>query len=281
MKSQGGYRINTQDFNIHFWGVRGSCPVSSVNRMKFGTNTSCVEVRCGEERIVFDAGTGICELGNTLLEQDKATGHIFISHPHYDHIQGLPHFMPGYEEGGSFHLYGEGKRDKSFEEVIKGIMSYPYFPVAWEMMRAKFYFHQIQPREEIAIGDVRVKAIALQHPDSCLGYRVTYQGRSCCYLSDYEYQEAYKQSILDFISYSDVLICDTTFTEEEYETRKGWGHGTWERAVALAKEASVKQLVLFHHDLFRSDEELESIEREAKSRYVHTIAAREGTILTL
>ncbi|QZY55275.1 MBL fold metallo-hydrolase [Crassaminicella profunda] len=271
------------DFSILFWGVRGSTPSPNKNTIQFGGNTPCVQIQAGKHLLILDAGTGICQLGKSLIEQkEQIKAHIFISHVHWDHIQGIPFFLPLYEKNHQFIFYGEKKDNTPFSQIIKNIMTPPYFPITWDEIKADCTFYEIYQDKTLHLDDhLTVKTLRLNHPDDALGFRIEFEGKSCCYISDIEHQKTTESQLIQFIKNTDILIYDANFTEEEYIHKKGWGHSTWQNGVKIAKKAYVKKLILFHHDPYRYDEELESIETQAKKIYPNTFAAKEGMHLFL
>ncbi|MCT4621224.1 MAG: MBL fold metallo-hydrolase [Marinisporobacter sp.] len=271
------------EFSILFWGVRGSTPSISKDTIEFGGNTPCIQINAGKHLLIIDAGTGLCQLGKKLMEQkENISAHIFISHTHWDHVQGIPFFLPFYEKENQFKIYGEIKNNIPFSQVIKSLMKPPYFPVTWDTIKADCSFYEISQGDVIFLdNDLVVKTLRLNHPDDALGFRIEFQGKSCCYISDIEHKEIADPQILQFIENTDVLIYDASFTEEEYIHKKGWGHSTWEKGIELTQQASAKKLILFHHDTYRYDEELASIETQAQKIYPNTFAAKEGMELHL
>ncbi|MTI70588.1 MAG: MBL fold metallo-hydrolase [Firmicutes bacterium] len=276
--------MSYNDFEVTFWGVRGSSPTFGPDMREFGGNTSCVQIQIGNRLLIFDAGTGIQTLGRNLLNRKKdIKGHIFITHTHWDHIQGLPFFRPFFHKKNTFQIYGQRKSNLSFSSVIKDIMKYPYSPIRWDNMEADLNFKEIDSEDIIDIGDgITTKSIKTDHPDDCLAYRVDYKNKSCCYITDLEHSKEIDEELKRFVKGTDILIYDSNFTDDEYygafdkPNKKGWGHSTWQKGVRLAKEASVGKLVLFHHKLERTDDELLSIESKAKNNYKKTVVAREG-----
>ncbi|MBF8983146.1 MBL fold metallo-hydrolase [Lutibacter sp. B2] len=275
--------MEMDDFSILFWGVRGSTPSMNKETMKFGGNTPCVQIKAGEKRLILDAGTGICQLGKMLMSQkEKIKAHIFISHMHWDHIQGIPFFLPFYQTENKFKFYGEKKNGTPFEQMIKDLMKTPYFPITWDEIKADCKFNEIDKDQYIHIDDdLTVKTLRLNHPNDSLGFRIAFKDKSCCYITDIEHSQSMEEALIPFIENTDVLIYDANFTEQEYIHKKGWGHSTWQKAVELAKKACVKKLILFHHDTYRCDEELEAIEVKAKEIYPDTFAAKEGMKILL
>lgn len=281
------------NFSIKFWGVRGSRPVPGPTTLDYGGNTPCVELNLADELIILDAGSGIAALGNKLFndsKQERVKANIFFSHYHWDHIQGLPFFKPAWQKGNKLNLYGKDSEcGLSLQQVLQKQMSPPFFPVPLSDMEAELNFHQIEAEEVINLGrEIKVKTFANNHTNSALAFRIEYQNRSCCYLTDYEHLEQSKARLIDFIKESDILIYDTNFTASEYNggsdrlnNKIGWGHSTWQKAVEYAQAASVKRLVLFHHADFRTDQDLAKIEAKAKDVWPTTIAAKEGMVLKL
>lgn len=231
----------TNDFTITFWGVRGSRPVPGPQTIEYGGNTACVELRCDGQLIILDAGTGIHNLGQALLEQgEPVCGNILISHAHWDHVQGFPFFRPAYQKGNSFHFFGERKGEYDLATIIGRLMTYPYFPIPLEKMGAELSFTEIVPGDSFELGrGITVRTIASNHPNDCIAYRVQYGSRACCYVSDHEHSAEIDQDLLELCRGADVLIYDAHFTEEEYYgfsdrvSHLGWGHSTWQEGLKL------------------------------------------------
>ncbi len=271
-------------FAVRFWGVRGSIPSPGPKTQRYGGNTPCVEVRCGDELLIFDLGTGVRALGDTL----NALGHpvrasIFVSHYHYDHLQGLPFFNPVFVPKHSFTVYGAPRGGRTVKEILSGQMAQPYFPVTVEQtFRAQFSWRDIRPGETLEIGPATVRTAELNHPGGNLGFRVESQGRSVVYATDVEHGSHMDAQLIEFARGADMLIIDAMYTEAEYRGRKtGWGHSTWEAAVEVANTAQVKQLVLFHHDPIRTDEDMDALVETVRKHRPETIAAIEQQILEL
>lgn len=271
------------DFQVIFWGVRGSIPVPGPDTLEYGGNTSCVQVQIGKRLLIFDAGSGIYSLGRKLVKRSSELyADIFITHTHWDHIQGFPFFAPAFIRGNQFRLYGQSKIDSTFAELMHGQMAYQHFPVSLDQMGAKFEFHELDSGMKIDLGDgINLRTILNNHPGGGLSYRLDYRGRSCCYVTDTEHYSEIDKDLCKFISNSDLVIYDTHFTDAEYPGYVGWGHSTWQEGIKLIEAAGAKQLVLFHHANFRNDREMEIIEQQARTRNNNCIAAREGMVIKL
>jgi phosphoribosyl 1,2-cyclic phosphodiesterase len=278
---------------IKFWGVHGSLPRPGPTTLKYGGNTPCIEVRCGKVFIIFDAGSGIREMGEDLIRNNtgsdnspqKLTAHIFFSHLHWDHVQGFPFFAPAFVKGNKFHLYGGYGLDMTIRRMMSNQMSEPNFPLTLDNLGAGLVFHDIQPGTSLEIEDVIVRTHKLNHPGGSLGYRVEWQGKSLVYASDNEIDNEIDPSMINFAFETDVLIHDGMFTPQQYlglvdrMSRKSWGHSTWEGAVATAKASHAKRLILFHHG--NNDRITGEIEMNAQAEFPSTISAYEGMELRI
>ncbi|GAB4302822.1 MAG: MBL fold metallo-hydrolase [Myxococcota bacterium] len=251
-------------------------PTTGKDFARCGGNTSCIEVRVGENLVVFDAGSGIRELGNKLLSEMPIKMHLFFTHYHWDHIMGFPFFLPLFIPGNEFVIYGEKKGDFSVKRVLEGQMSFPYFPVKLkDVVKAKVIFKTVRAGQKIVLGDTVVRTIRLKHPMACLGYSIERNDSKLVHLTDIEHNSRFDASLINFCKGADALIYDAAYTPEEYETKKGWGHSTWHEACKLASEAGVKLLYIFHHDPSHSDAFMENVLKEAKKHFKKTELARD------
>lgn len=298
---------------IKFWGVRGSIPTPGPRTLKYGGNTSCVEINFPQTPpFIIDAGSGIRELGKQLIKQPAPIKtYIFLSHFHWDHIQGLPFFKPAYVEGNHFIVYGCDEPDVDLTKIISMQMNPIYFPVAVDDMSAYIEFRTIG-EQTLNVEGVHVSTIFLNHPGYTLGFRFTYQGRSVVYMSDNEpyrrspfdndggtenngsledrfenYVEDKEEQLIDFIAGTDVFIHDTQYFPEEYQERRHWGHSPYTYTVDIAVKGQVKQLVLFHHDPDHDDASVDKIaelsrQRLQKKNYlIPCKAAQEGDVIII
>ena len=279
--------METSKFLIRFWGVRGSIPTPGPETVRYGGNTSCVEVRCGEQVIILDAGSGIRKLGIELNKEGPVEATILLSHFHWDHIQGFPFFQPGFQPHNKFHIYAARKLNTTLERLMQGQMMYPNFPVSLGEMGAKMEFAELIPGENTIPGeDVEINTAACNHPGEALAFKISYGGASVVYATDTEHYSYLDPSLMKLSKGADYLIYDAAYTPEEYcgETgspKVGWGHSTWEEGVKLAKAADVGKLILFHHDPEHDDDFVSEIERKAKEALPGTIAAYEGLEILL
>ena len=269
---------------IKFWGTRGSIPICEADSIRYGGNTTCVEVRTADgELIVLDAGTGIRKLGLSLL-QDPAfqqKGYIFITHTHWDHIQGFPFFVPAFMPKNHFVFYGQFKLYGRLEDSLKGQMEHIYFPVRLKDMGSRLEFVEII-EEEVQIGSARVVSRHLNHPQGVLGYRIEDKDNVFVFATDTEhYLDRIDHKVVELARDADVLAYDSQYTEEEYPQKIGWGHSTWRAGVEIAKAANVKQLVLTHHDPMHNDGFLDDVLAKARKEFPNTIAAHQDMVITL
>jgi phosphoribosyl 1,2-cyclic phosphodiesterase len=270
---------------VKFWGVRGSIATGGPGFSEVGGNTSCVEVRAGSTLIILDGGTGLRGLGETLAPDTKAT--LLLSHLHWDHIQGFPFFRPAYSSRAQLDLYGPAADDGSLRAMMARQMEPPSFPVGLDTMRARLGFHSLQAGDEVVVGEARIQAVALHHPQSCLGYRISAFGQSLLYATDTERcAGGLDPAVLAAARGADLLIHDSQYTEDEYcgrcgPARMGWGHSTIEDSCRLATAAGVKRLALFHHDPGHDDREIDRLTEQARGLFPNVSAAREGLTVTL
>jgi phosphoribosyl 1,2-cyclic phosphodiesterase len=264
--------------------VRGSIPSPGGRTRAFGGNTSCVEVCCGEQRLIFDLGSGARALGEMLRAHgEPASASVFLSHYHYDHLQGLPFFSPMFDARNRFVIRGPTRDGRDVQAILAGQMTPPYFPVtADEVFRARVDYQTMAEGDVVDLGEVQVRALELHHPGGSLGYRVDYRGHSFVYATDIEHGSPVDARLAEFAQGTDVLVYDAMYTAEEYAGppgKVGWGHSTSAAAVAVAKAANARTLVLFHHDPERDDAGMRALERKAQRQRPGSVAAREGMTL--
>jgi phosphoribosyl 1,2-cyclic phosphodiesterase len=274
-------------FTLKFWGVRGSIAAPGPDYIKYGGNTSCVEVRCGGDLIIIDMGTGARPLGLALFPQAPVRGSIFFSHYHYDHIGGMPFCGPLYDPRNAFDVYGEGRKDLGPQAVLSRQMSYPFFPIPLKAFGAKLRFHSITAGDTIALEHATVKTASLNHPQTAIAYRIEYRGKSLVYCSDNEHQERMPAPLAGLIRGCDVLVYDAAYTDDEYlgkvggGPKVGWGHSTWTEAINTAKRLRVKKLFIFHHDPMHSDQFIDQLLALHRPHFKELHAAREGWVIEL
>jgi phosphoribosyl 1,2-cyclic phosphodiesterase len=275
---------------VKFWGVRGSIPTPGPKTVRYGGNTSCVEIRSGNQIIILDAGTGLRALGRALLAEFKTQPlnlTLLLTHTHWDHIQGLPFFGPIYDSRCRLRILGcEGAR-KGLVNVLTGQMESTYFPVPFDKLPSNIEVEELK-KFDFKIGSVRVRAQRAHHPGVCVGYRLSTPRGSVAYFPDSEPQPGGEdREMVQFLNGTDVLILDSQYDAVEYKRHAGWGHGCVDDSVALALAANVKQLCLFHHDPERSDKQVDGLLRHARQLVTRqraklkVNAAREGMVIQL
>ncbi|OGS19648.1 MAG: hypothetical protein A3J83_04900 [Elusimicrobia bacterium RIFOXYA2_FULL_40_6] len=253
---------------IKFWGCRGSIPVPDSRMVKYGGNTACVEVGLDEHTLIIDAGTGIRKLGEKLVQNKVTDMDIFITHSHWDHIQGFPFFEPIYSDKTTINIFGCTNSYKQLKSIFEGQMSQEYFPVSFSDLKSKINFLDACGKQYELHGSI-IKVIRTNHPIFTIGLRVEKDGKSFVFITDNEImavkQETSENEFVKFCEGADYLIHDTQFSDEEYKKRKGWGHSTYEQAIKLANDAKVKNLGFFHHDPNRKDADLDAIEAKYRN----------------
>lgn len=291
---------------LKLWGVRGSIPIPGPATIRYGGNTTCVEVRAEGEIIVLDAGTGIRSLGMALEKEFGSrpiTVTVLITHVHWDHIQGFPFFIPAYNDKNQIRIFGYDGADSGIREILKGQMATPFFPVKLYDLPGKIYIKKLE-KMEFNIGKVRVRSKLMNHPGVCMGYRLFTSTGSVAFLPDNEPYDAFKlhsarshllspeqtkkraeaerAGLVQFLERCDILILDSQYTDEEYQAHVGWGHGSLSTGVALALDAQVRKLVLFHHDPTHDDAMVDEMVKQARAlvtksgKVLEVVAAREG-----
>lgn len=274
-------------FSICFWGVRGSVACPGSQTVRYGGNTACIEMKVGGERLIFDGGTGLRNLGQRMLSEMPVKANMFFTHSHWDHIQGFPFFVPAFVPGNRFKIHGAiAPNGSTIEQRLNDQMLHPNFPVPLQIMGAELKFCDIEVGEKVNIGEVEITNAMLNHPGEAIGYRVSYRGHAAAYISDTEhFPDRLDDNVLRLAHNADVMIYDCTYTDDEYHSQRfskvGWGHSTWQEAVKLAKAANVKQLVIFHHDPTHTDDFMDDIVLQTAAALPSSIVAREGMVLDL
>jgi phosphoribosyl 1,2-cyclic phosphodiesterase len=270
---------------VTFWGVRGSIACPAKTHLRYGGNTSCVEVSFGEERYIFDSGTGIRALGHTFFKEDRRRGTLLLSHTHWDHIQGFPFFAPAFDPKRHFRILAGHLSNVpgGIRSVLAGQMAEPNFPVPLEIMRGKLEFEDFKAGDSFALSRaVKIRTASLNHPNEATAYRIEGGGASVCYVTDTEHVIGKPdQNILGLIEGADLLIYDSTYTDAEFETKIGWGHSTWQEAVRLSQAANVKRLAIFHHEPDHDDRFMRNVEIEARTLFKNSFVAREGQVVNV
>ena len=279
--------------NVRFWGVRGSIAAPGPRTARYGGNTPCVEIRAADQLLIVDAGTGIRELGLSLMKQASGApieGSLFIGHTHWDHIQGFPFFTPLYLPTSRFTIHGLHGTTRPFREVMEGQMNSTYFPVPLKDLASKPAF--VELNAPVMIGPVKVAYHFLNHPGITVGFRFEHEGKVVSYISDHEpyaklnrsgeFADKEDAAVARFVEGSDLLICEAQYTADEYLLKKGWGHSTFEDVLDLASKAGAKRVALFHHDPAHDDDAMDALVQtsvalvESRQKTIEVFAAREG-----
>lgn len=291
---------------LTMWGVRGSIPSPGPHTVRYGGNTTCLEVRSDDDSlIILDAGTGIFPLAQSLLAKLPVTANIFITHTHWDHIQGLPFFVPIYIPGNQLRIHGayDIVSMQGIEQIMDVQMQYSYFPIREAELKAAIEYVTLTVGVPVSVGDARVTPVLMNHPVTNLGYRVECNDKSLFFTGDHEpWRNIYSPEDAEYDDYQammeqrqteldqaigpvDILVCDAAYTQAEYPPKVGWGHGSFDTAIAMAQRVGAKRLICTHHEPTRSDDELERVFAEALSRHpvlaCEILLAREGLTIEL
>ncbi|QGY40575.1 MBL fold metallo-hydrolase [Pseudodesulfovibrio cashew] len=286
---------------FRFRGTRGSLPAPGPDTVRYGGNTACVEVRSDSgDLIILDAGTGIRGLGLELARSMPVEAHLFISHTHWDHIQGLPFFVPLFVQGNRLIIHGppDPIAMAGIETVLAKQMEYPHFPVRVAELEAEIVYETLREGQTVDLGFAKVTASLLNHPAMNFGFRIECDGKSLFYTGDHErfyniyepgdepygeYERIVRERnemVVDAVRGVDVLIADSQYTEEEYRVRRGWGHSTYRQALQLARDAEVGRLYMTHHEITRTDDELDAVLASLRDEWadsgIEFAPAREG-----
>jgi phosphoribosyl 1,2-cyclic phosphodiesterase len=268
------------ELTVRFFGVRGSIATPGVNTNIAGGKTACLEVRAGDTRIVLDAGTGLRLLGNEYMAAGVRQATILLSHLHWDHLAGLPFFTPVYVPGHRVDIASGPTGVMPLAQAMRELFRAPFFPIDYADLGATITTRELRANDRFTVGDIEVTMARLNHPDPVYGFRLEHAGQSIVYATDTEHFACVDPTLKKLASGADILIYDAQYTPDEYPSKVGWGHSTWQAGVELARAAAVPQLVLFHHDPGRNDAQLVALEADARAALPGTVAAREGMTLS-
>jgi phosphoribosyl 1,2-cyclic phosphodiesterase len=269
---------------VRVWGARGSISVSGEDTVVYGGDTTCIEVRVGNRLLIVDAGSGIRNLGNSLMRENGPIDvDIFFTHTHVDHIAGLLLFAPFFRKGNAFRIYGPRSRSgKSIRDTVEAFFSLDYWPIGFPYIMAAIEWCDLEEGINDMGDGLTIKTLLLEHPAPVLGYRFEHNGKIAAFVFDHESYAPGNARVIPFLQDADLVVFDSQFTEEEYNNGKqGWGHGSFEGAIATAEKAGVKKtLLFFHHDPARTDKELAMLEKKyAKQSIIENVyAAKENAV---
>lgn len=272
---------------ICLWGVRGTVSTPEINKIKTGGHTTCIEVIVDDKAIVvLDAGTGLISLGKYLLEKYQDIPlppiYIFLTHTHWDHIEGFPFFGPLYQKGARIQVYGPTRDDRTLEELILLQMDDAFCPINYHNLPSFIDFYDIEERTITLHNGLSITSKNHIHPGGAYSYRIEYKGKVFVFNTDVEhYATSLDQRVVDISQHADLMIHDAQYTSEQIESRIGWGHSTWEQALEVAKLANVKRLGFTHHDPERTDKEIDMLEKKVKKIFPHSFFCREGMIVDI
>ena len=273
-------------FLVRYWGVRGSIPTPGPETVRYGGNTTCIEVRCDDTVIFIDTGTGARRLGAQLLAE--AAGRplrlaVIYSHLHLDHIQGFPFFGPIYEGSSRLDIYSAQPDDTTTRAVLQSQMTYPSFPVGLSNLPSTLVFHSVQRGSSFEVDGVVVRTCPIQHPGGAMAIRVEHRGHAFVQCSDIEHASAAPEpDLVELARGADVISFDSTYVDEaEYLRHVGWGHSTWQHGVAIADAAGVGRFIAFHHDPAHDDDLMDQIAERLAAQREGSVVAREGMVLDL
>ncbi len=271
-------------FEIKLWGCRGSLPVSGPDFQVFGGNTTCFEVRCGPNVILFDAGSGLYQASTALKAAGTTDLTLFFSHWHYDHIMGLPFFLPLYDPASRLRVFSGHMPDAmTTREMLSNFMRQPFFPIGPDMCCANIDFHDFHAGDILSPHEgVTLRTGMLNHPGNAIGYRIEFGGRVIAIITDTEHVDGQLDpAVIDLIRDADLFLYDATFEDAEMEFFRGFGHSTWQQGLRLAKAAGAKRVGFVHHSITRTDAELGAIEQLAQAHFPGAFCGRDFQVIAV
>jgi phosphoribosyl 1,2-cyclic phosphodiesterase len=274
--------LSHSDFAVKFWGVRGSIACPGPDTVRYGGNTSCLEVRCGDRVIILDGGTGLRLLGNELMRSgNSADLDLFYSHTHFDHICGLPFFAPCYDAQAKIRIWAGHLNGIGIEAVLNDMMIAPLFPIPMGTFNADISFFDFRAGETLVPhSHIQMRTAPLNHPNGATGFRIEYGGKSVAYITDTEHHPGQPDpNVLQLIDNADIFVYDASYTDAEFPTHEHWGHSTWQEGIRLANLAGVRTFVIFHHDPGHDDAFMDQVAADAVASRPGTIVAQEGMVL--
>ncbi len=274
--------MTSDRFQIKLWGVRGSLPVSGPDFRKFGGNTMCIEMRCGDHVLLFDAGSGLMPAGTALKAEGKTDLTLFFTHCHYDHIAGLPFFLPMYCAKSTLRIWtGHLAGTMSTMDMINQYMRSPFFPIGPEICASCLTTGEFLPGDVLSPhAGITIRTAMLNHTGNSVGYRIEWAGRAVALITDTEHEPGtLDPAVLGLIENADLFLYDSTFTDEDFDGFRGFGHSTWQQGVRLAQASGAKKVGFIHHAKRRTDAELTNIERQAKRQFAGAFCGRDLQVI--
>jgi phosphoribosyl 1,2-cyclic phosphodiesterase len=266
---------------VTFFGVRGSTPCANTKYSIYGGHTSCVGIELDDHLIIFDAGSGIYDASKLAMEKPEKEVFLLFSHLHLDHFMGLPFFAPFWRKDYKINIFaGSLGNYGGINSFLSRTFTEPLFPVNYTDFPAQIQCQDFTPGMTLEIKGATINTCALNHPNGAVGYRLNYNGYSICYVTDTEHMLLKRDpAITELIQNSDLLIYDSSYSDDNFANYKGWGHSTWQEGIRLAQDANVKQLAIFHHDPANTDERMEAIEKMAADTWSGAMVAKQGMTL--
>lgn len=279
---------SSEEFIVRFWGVRGSIPAPGKHTVRYGGNTSCIEMAVGGRRLIFDGGTGLRVLSDSLDPHKPIEASLFFTHYHWDHIQGVPFFTPAFFEGNVLTVHGANTNTgESVKEHFTDRILHPSSPIPIPKIRADIRFQDLEPGDCFTLdGDIEVETGQLNHPNGAIGYRITWNGKTAVYATDTEHlPDRLDENVIHLVRGADLLVYDAMYTDEEYHnprsSKVGWGHSTWQEGLKVSRAAGVKRFVVFHHEPNHTDDRLDEIQKDVQLEEPTAFLAREGLSVSL
>lgn len=276
--------LRNETFSIKFWGVRGTRMVAEDYQSRYGKNTICVEVQCGNRILVFDAGSGFARLGDSLISRDIRSIDLFLTHAHYDHVEGIPFFQPFYNDNFTTRFWsGRLNGIKQTREIVDGLMKEPYFPIKQEKFNSKIYYKEISDFEILDLGDgIELETTRLLHPGGATGYKINFGGRNFAFITDTTHAiNKQDHSLLKFVKDVDLFAYDCSYLDSEFPKYSTFGHSTWEEACRLKMASGAASMVGLHHMPFRTDQELDEIAAKLQNEDPSCQVAKDGLKISL